>query len=110
MEENFEAGVSAEERRVASMFVPPVVYMPVAKVSGNRGPEVEFRVLADGSTGLLVYTALDRLARCCGRFQKWILYPLDKVDDLHKQFEFDRILFDVNIPESDRHQVGDFDE
>ena len=57
------------ERRSAAEHLPPVVYLPVAREDGPDGPLVELRCLDDGRTGLLVYTALDRLYRACGDYQ-----------------------------------------
>ena len=87
------------EREVALEYLPPVIYLPVAQVSTPDGPTVEMRQLDDGRLALLAYTALDRLARCQGPAQPWILLPMENLNDINERQPYDVIYFDVPLDE-----------
>ncbi len=95
------AAIPDEERAAAREFPPPYVYLPVHKFGGSAGPEVELRVIEGGEEVLLAYSALDRLARCRGPHQPWILFPVDKLGELQGQTKFDKMLLDVAVPEEE---------
>lgn len=95
------------ERRCAAAHLPPVVYLPVARMDGPDGPQVELRILDDDRTALLVYTALDRLHRGCGDHQRWILTPMEALDRWCRLEGPDEILVDVVLPEHLKHRLED---
>ena len=92
--------ISDEERQRAAAHLPPVVYLPAGRLSGPEGPTVELRDLTDQRVALLAYTALDRLAECLGEQQPWLLFELDKLDEIRKQRHYDLLYFDLAIPET----------
>lgn len=80
--------------------LPPVVYVPC---SGRPAPDdgqltIEFRQGPDGSTVLPVYTALDRLVRCCGEGQAWAVLSIDDLVAIDDQAPYDVIAIDANVP------------
>lgn len=81
-------------------IVPPVLYLPIVR----RGDSQEFvvRSLTDGRYGLLVYTALDRLASSCGDEQEWILLPIEELARVKEAQPFDVVAFDLDVPETQR--------
>lgn len=83
--------------------VPPVLYLPVRPGSTEEEPEVEMRRLADGRVALLVYTALDRLAACCGPHQPWVLYRTDQLGVLAEQSPYDVVAMDQPLPREAWH-------
>ncbi len=103
-------GITDQERNAAAQHVPPVVYVPAHRVSGPAGPTLELRELDSGGVALLVYTALDRLARGLGPHQPWVLLPLEKLDDIRQIQPFDAIHFDVSLPEDMWRGHGEEDE
>lgn len=82
--------------------VPPAVYLPVADAGSGQTYEVEMRPTNDGRVALLAYTALDRLADCCGPHQPWVLYPTDRLEELGQSQPYDVIYLDMPIPEEFR--------
>lgn len=79
--------------------MPPMMYLPTSGVPADgdqAGFAVELRETQDGRRALLAYTALDRLARCCGPDQPWVLYPTDKLG--HLGIDYDVIYLDLEIP------------
>lgn len=79
---------------------PPILYVPCVKhVTDPDDLEVEYRSTRDGRTALLVYSALDRLHKCCGVGQPWFLMPTLKLDDLYQVAPFDTVLLDVVLPD-----------
>lgn len=85
--------------------LPPVVYVPsVEPVHDPASARVEMRRTRDGRTALLVYSALDRLRRCCGPSQPWVLVRTTALEDIHTAQPFDLLLMDVVIPTE--HQRG----
>ena len=93
-------GITDAERDIAAQHIPPVVYIPAHRVSGPDGPTLELRELEGGGVALLVYTALDRLARGLGPHQPWVLVPLENLEDIRQKQPFDAIHFDVSLPEN----------
>ena len=83
--------------------VPPVLYLPVRPGSSAEEPEVEMRRLADGRVALLVYTALDRLAACCGPAQPWVLYRTDQLGELGRTSPYDVVATDQPLPREQWH-------
>jgi len=105
-----EQAISDDERTIALTYLPPVVYLPCAKVSGPQGPEVEMRPLADGRVVLLAYTALDRLARSLGPNQPWIACPVDQLGAIQERLGYDTVCFDLGLPPEMWHEAEDVDE
>jgi len=89
--------------------LPPVLYLPcVAHVSDPAQARVELRDTKDGRVALLAYTALDRLVRCCGPGQPWVLATTGALVELRRQYPFQLLLLDVMVPEHRRsHPVAE---
>lgn len=87
--------------------IPPVMYLPASPGAGaDGGPaEIEMRRLLDGRVALLAYTALDRLAECCGSEQPWVLYKTDQLDELNKVSPYDIIVIDQPLPDELRRNA-----
>ncbi|MCO1582676.1 hypothetical protein M8C13_43720 [Crossiella sp. SN42] len=47
--------------------------------------------------------ALDRLLRCCGAEQPWVVVPAPNLERLRQSRPFELVLLDVAIPEELRH-------
>lgn len=90
--------------------IPPVVYLPCAREPNGLGAEVELRTTTDGQLALLAYTALDRLANCCGPHQPWVLYPTDRLQDFAETQPFGVIMIDQEIPEPYRHRPAEMSQ
>lgn len=87
---------------------PPVVYVPCAQPSEEGGElTVDLRRTRDGRTALLVYSALDRLVRCCGNLQPWVVMPTARLETVNEHAGFDLILLDVKIPSELRRGAGE---
>ncbi len=87
---------------------PPVVYVPCDQPSAEDGElTVDLRRTADGRTAILVYSALDRLVRCCGNQQPWIVMPTAHLDIVDEHAPYDIILLDVEIPSELRRGAGE---
>jgi len=56
------------------------------------------RRLDDGRVALRYYTALDRLERCCGPHQAWVLYRTEGLGQLRAISPFDVALMDQPLP------------
>lgn len=83
---------------------PPMLYLPCAEaepVGGNI--TVEMRETKDGRVALLAYSALDRLIRCCGPDQPWVVVPTPNLERLRQSRPFELVLLDVAIPGELRH-------
>ena len=65
------------------------------------------RQMRDGRVALLAYTALDRLARCLGPNQPWVLYPTENLDQLEAVQSYDVIYLDTPVPRNLWHQTKD---
>lgn len=87
--------------------IPPVMYLPASPGGGADGEpaEIEMRRLLDGRVALLAYTALDRLADCCGSEQPWVLYKTDQLDELNKVSPYDVIVIDQPLPDELRRDA-----
>lgn len=84
--------------------VPPVLYLPVARATGEGEPvEIEMRTTADGRTALLAYSAYDRLIDGCGPHQPYALVPTANLEELKAQRSYDVVYFDLVIPDQLRH-------
>jgi hypothetical protein len=81
----------------APVIVPPMLYLPVAD-HPDGGQYAIIRALTDGRTGLLAYTALDRLAEKCGTAQPWILVSTSQLGTIKAAQPFDVVLFDLDVP------------
>lgn len=88
--------------------LPPVLYLPCAEhVADPAAARPLLRRTRDGRLALLVHTALDRLHRCCGDEQPWVLIRTDRLAELRRTEPFDLLLPDVVIPAAHRHaEVG----
>lgn len=91
----------------AHLVIPPVMYLPAIAGTGSNGEpvEIEMRRLLDGRVALLAYTALDRLADCCGSEQPWVLYKTDQLDELNKVSPYDVIVIDQPLPDELRRDA-----
>jgi len=59
---------------------PPVVYVPCTRHTAvPEELEVRYQTTKDGRRAVLVYSALDRLHRCCGDDQPWFLLPTERL-------------------------------
>lgn len=76
-------------------IVGPMLYLPVR----DDGTTAEIRRLKDGRRGLLAYTALDRLERCCGPSQRWTTIRTADLGDLRARQPFDVVVPDMEVPE-----------
>jgi hypothetical protein len=84
--------------------LPPVVYVPCRlRPSHDDGRLlIEFREGRDGSTTLPVYTALDRLVRCCGEGQPWAVLSVAELAEIDAQAPYDTIAIDAELPATRR--------
>ena len=87
--------------------IPPALYLPSTGASNTRGAEIELRQMRDGRVALLAYTALDRLARCLGPNQPWVLYPTENLEQLEAVQSYDVIYLDTPVPRNLWHQTKD---
>lgn len=87
--------------------IPPALYLPSTGASNTRGAEIELRQMRDGRVALLAYTTLDRLARCLGPNQPWVLYPTENLDQLEAVQSYDVIYLDTPVPRNLWHQTKD---
>lgn len=86
--------------------IPPVLYLPIRPGSTAETPEIEMRRLEDGRVALMYYTALDRLERCCGPHQAWVLYRTEDLGRLRATSPFDVAVMDQPLPPELWHQGG----
>nr|WP_306814227.1 SAV_915 family protein [Actinomyces bowdenii] len=56
------------------------------------------RQTKDGRVALLAYTALDRLVRCMGPHQPWVLYETARLHELETVRSYDVIYLDMEMP------------
>ncbi len=84
------------------IIVPPVLYLPVVEGQGQQETQFVVRTLTNGREGLLAYTALDRLAKSCGREQPWVLLPIEELERVKQAQPFDVVAFDLDVPETQR--------
>jgi hypothetical protein len=77
--------------------IPPMLYLPVSD-HPDGGHTAIVRELSDGRSGLLAYTALDRLVRRCGPNQPWMLLATADLGSVKQSTPFDVITFDLDIP------------
>ena len=84
-------------------LIPPAVYLPCSPTIPGEAPQVEMRQLEDGRVALLAYTALDRMARCCGPHQPWALYPTEELSALRSSSPYDVVVLDHELPPEVRH-------
>jgi hypothetical protein len=79
------------------VIVPPMLYLPVID-HPEGGQYAVVREFEDGRTGLLAYTALDRLADKCGAAQPWILVSTSELGRIKDAQPFDIVAFDLDVP------------
>lgn len=80
------------------IIVPPVLYLPVERVIGTDSPQTPVANLTDGRKAIFAFTALDRLADCCGIDQEWILVPTDSLGRLQEELRFEVVSVDKPLP------------
>ena len=98
--EGADVGQTADIERPV---VPPMLYVPCeVPQQGADDVSLDFRRMRDGRLALFAYTALDRLVRCCGAQQPWVLMPTAKLDTVAEYQPYDVILLDIDIPENNR--------
>ncbi len=86
---------------------PPVVYVPCSPLAPNDDSlVVDLRSTRDGRLALLVYSALDRLANCCGDMQPWVVMPTANLEKVRVETNFELILLDVVIPDEFRRRAA----
>jgi hypothetical protein len=85
---------------------PPVLYLACDRPTGGGDVAVQTRVMKDGRTALLAYTALDRFTAYCGHDAPWVLVYTAKLSELDRVFPFDVVLFDVAVPHQYRTSAG----
>ena len=89
------------------VVMPPALYLPSTGRSVTFGAEIELRRTKDGRLSLLAYTALDRLARCMGPHQPWVLYETARLDELKTVQHYDVIYLDMEMPRELWRTAGD---
>ncbi|TQJ04735.1 hypothetical protein FB471_4543 [Amycolatopsis cihanbeyliensis] len=85
---------------------PPMVYVPCGQYAtgnGDRTMAAELRRTEDGKLALLAYSALDRLVRCCGAHQPWVLVRSEELSRIYEAQPYEAILLDTELPEELRH-------
>jgi hypothetical protein len=83
---------------------PPILYLPCTEPHARDGNiTVELRQTKDGRMALMAYSALDRLIKCCGEAQPWVVVPTTNLGKLQQAQPFELALLDVAIPEEHRH-------
>ena len=97
--------MSGQREPIAGTIVPPVLYLPVTDLPDGQGQRFAVHPLADGRMGLLAYTALDRLAECCGEQQQWVMLATPDLGRVKRVQPFDVVAFDAPVPASLR-QAG----
>lgn len=83
----------------SQVIVPPMPYLPV-QADAELEKVVTLRRLGDGRTGLIAFTALDRLVDSCGNNQEWVLIHLSELDEINKRTPFDSVMLDPPVPAS----------
>ncbi|MGH4026882.1 MAG: SAV_915 family protein [Pseudonocardiaceae bacterium] len=85
--------------------LPEQVYMPVTSADPD-GDEVRFelRQAADGEVLAPVYSSLATMIHCCGDYQPWLLLPAQRLLELQRAFDVDRIVLDLSLPPGERHR------
>jgi hypothetical protein len=86
----------------AGVIVPPALYLPLIDNPTGEGQMAVIRPLVDGRMGLLVYTALDRLAAKCGPNQPWMLLMTSELGRIKAEQPFDVVAFDLDVPPRQR--------
>ena len=79
------------------MVVPPMLYLPVQNDSEFE-KAVALRRLGDGRTGLIAFSALDRLVTACGDNQEWVLVHLSGLEEINEHTPFDTVMLDPPVP------------
>ena len=84
--------------------LPERVYVPVSTADPD-GDEVRFelRRAADGEVLAPVYSSLATMIHCCGDYQPWLLLPAQRMLELHRAFDVDRIVLDLSLAPGERH-------
>ncbi|SFQ21687.1 hypothetical protein SAMN05421810_105211 [Amycolatopsis arida] len=86
---------------------PPAVYVPCGQYPAGDGGSttaVELRRTDEGKLALLTYSAMDRLVRCCGPHQPWVLVSTEELHHVYDAQPFDVIMLDTELPEELRHR------
>jgi hypothetical protein len=96
-------GDPIDERGQARPLVPPVLYLPCKAGSTTDLAMIEMRELEDGRVALMAYTSLDRLARCCGDQQPWVLFKTESLGELRRDSPYDVVVLDQALPVDLRH-------
>lgn len=94
------AGITMAERQSALDHFPPVLYLPAVRDGGQT--QVELLELRGGKIGLLVFTSLDRLARCLGSQQPWILAQTGVLLTPGEGIDYDELFVDIPFPTDNR--------
>ncbi|WP_232376529.1 SAV_915 family protein [Amycolatopsis aidingensis] len=88
---------------------PPMVYVPCGQYPTGEGGSTmaaELRRTEDGKLALLAYSALDRLVRCCGQHQPWVLVRSEELSRIYQAQPYEAILLDTELPERLRHDAA----
>jgi hypothetical protein len=83
--------------------LPPYVYLPCRVETDDVARfDPMLRPTAVGGTGLIAYTALDRLRRAVGRDHPWVVVPITTLTELRARLGFDALLLDDGLEEWER--------
>ena len=83
--------------------LPPFVYVPCELPPAEVETMMPVtRRLVDGGTGLILYTALDRLRRAQGVDRLWAVLDLPTLGRLHDLRRYDAFLVDDGLEATER--------
>ncbi|MGC4748388.1 SAV_915 family protein [Micromonospora sp. DT201] len=74
---------------------------------GDDRLSVDLRRTRDGRMALLVYSALDRLVKCCGDQQPWTVMPATDLEAIRLDTQYEIVFLDLEIPDEFRRRSGE---
>lgn len=83
--------------------LPEQVYVPVTTADPDVEVRFELRQAADGEVLAPVYSSLATMIHCCGDYQPWLLLPAQRLLELQRAFDVDRIVLDLSLSPGERH-------
>lgn len=90
--------------------LPPMVYLPAQRVAqGAEEAQLELHRLVDGRLAAAAYTTRERLVRCCGANQPWVLLPTHVLAQYRERLGIEAVVLDAELPTELRHDEGDGD-
>lgn len=87
-----------------------LLFVPTRPRRRGEGIGVELRSLPDGRRAIPVYTSLERLVDCCGRYQPWVAVDAQGFRSIEIQTKFDLALVDARIPVEHQNSREALDE